>query len=56
MNILKDYLKDDELKAKNKLVEAKAVYELDEEKRYERLLARLKLSNPKLHSKIINLD
>jgi len=56
MNILKDYLKPDELKGDEKLVEAKAVYELDEKKRYERLLARLKLSNPKLHNKIINLD
>ena len=56
MNTLKNYLKDYELEAETKIVEAKAVYEHDEYKRYERLLARLKLSNPKLHKKIINLD
>jgi hypothetical protein len=56
MNILKDYLKPGELKNDEKLIEAKVVYECDEEKRYKRILSRLRLINPKLHDKIINLD
>jgi len=61
MNSLKKYLGIDsdsieDKKVENNLLEAKINYEPDEEKRYKKILDRLKLTNPKLHSKIINLD
>jgi len=38
------------------IVESKVVYEPDEDKRYEKILARLKKSNPLLHAKILRND
>lgn len=40
------------------VVEAKSkhVYETDPDKRYEKILAILKTSNPKMHAKILNMD
>ena len=54
---LSTLLNDEELKdVKSIIIESRISYEPDPDKRYERLLARLKVTNPKLHNKILNID